>query len=99
MSELSKKQISYLRGLAHKLSVVVQVGKNGVSEAVVKDMDLKLSEHELIKVKLSCSDQTEFNGLVSQVVSSLNAKTVMSVGHTLVLFRSNPEETKIKLPE
>jgi RNA-binding protein len=98
MEKLSNKQLSFLRGLAHKSITTVQVGKNGVSEAVVSDMNLKLSEHELVKVKMSCSDQSELKVLVDQIIEKLNASTVQIVGHTIVLYRAHPEEPKIKLP-
>jgi len=98
MKKLSNKQISHLRGLAHKLSAVVQVGKNGVTEAVIKDMELKLSQHELIKAKLSCGDQEEFKALVAQITESLNAQLVQAIGHTVVLYKAHPETPQVKLP-
>ncbi len=98
MDNLTNKQLSYLRGLAHKSITVVQVGKNGVTEAVINDMNLKLSQHELIKAKLSCNDQAELKVLVDQVTEQLNATKVQVVGHTILLYRAHPEEPKIKLP-
>src|SRR4051812_22818099 len=50
---LSGRQRAYLKGLAHAYKPLVQVGHEGVSESVVKQVDAALKDHELIKVRLS----------------------------------------------
>ena len=48
---LNKKQIQHLKGLAHSLKPVVMLGANGLTEAVVAEIDYALNHHELIKIK------------------------------------------------
>ena len=50
MTNVTGKQKKYLKGLAHKLNPVVMVGNNGVSEAVLKEINATLAAHELIKI-------------------------------------------------
>ena len=55
--KLSTKQIAHLRGLAHSLNPVVMIGNNGLTENVIKEIELNLNSHELIKVKVSGDDR------------------------------------------
>ena len=54
---LSPSQRRYLRSLAHDLSPVILLGAKGATDAVVKELDLALTHHELVKVKLSGGDK------------------------------------------
>ncbi len=49
---LSTKQKQHLKGLAHSLKPVVLMGANGLTEAVLAEIEIALNHHELIKVKL-----------------------------------------------
>ena len=53
---MNSKQISYLRGLAHNLNPVVMISNKGLSEAVLKEINLNLDAHELIKIKVAGDD-------------------------------------------
>ncbi|MES1987940.1 MAG: YhbY family RNA-binding protein, partial [Pseudomonadota bacterium] len=54
---MNSKQISYLRGLAHNLNPVVMISNKGLSEAVLKEINLNLDAHELIKIKVAGDDR------------------------------------------
>ena len=58
---LTNKQTQYLKGLAHSLKPVVQLGANGLTEGVIAEIDQALSHHELIKVKIPSDDRNEKN--------------------------------------
>ena len=53
MGELKGSQRKYLRGLAHSYKPQVQIGKEGLSESVIRAIDIALGAHELIKVKIA----------------------------------------------
>ena len=100
-TELNSKQKKFLKGLGHSISPVVAVGKDGLSEKIVKATLLELSRHELIKIKLgkSCpvSKQETAELLVARSASSL----VQIIGNTILLFKNNPKlekDKQIKLP-
>lgn len=88
MERLNNKKIKFLRGLAHDLKPVVQVGQDGVSEASLKELRRCLSDHELIKVRIACGDQVEFRDLLSQIEAGSGSETVQTVGHTVVLYKA-----------
>ncbi len=94
---LSSKQISYLRGLAHKLDPVVTVGTAGVTEGVVKELEFTLKTFELIKVKVRCEDQEALQELVANLSQSVKATKVQVIGHTAIFYRRS-KEPKIAVP-
>ena len=73
------------------------VGQNGISEAVLKEIETTLDCHELIKIRIRCEDQSELKPLLDSIVQQVNAALVQVVGHTVTLYREGTE-AKIKLP-
>ena len=54
---LTQQNIRQLRGLAHKLKPVIILGKAGFSESVLSELELALTHHELVKIKLNEADK------------------------------------------
>ncbi len=95
---LSPSQRRYLRSLAHDLHAVVMLGAKGATEAVVKELDVALAHHELVKVKLSGGDKDERDAQIQVLVDGTGAQSVQQIGHVVVLFRRNEDEPKLALP-
>ena len=95
---LSSSQIRYLRSLAHDLSPLILLGNKGASAAVVKELNLTLDIHELVKVKLSGGDKDERQAQIDVLVDGTKAEEVHQIGHVVMLFRRNDDEPKIALP-
>lgn len=95
---LSPSQTRYLRGLAHDLSPVILLGAKGATEAVVKELDVALGRHELVKVKLSGGDKPERQAQLDLLSEGTASESVHQIGHVAVLFRRNVDEPKIALP-
>jgi RNA-binding protein len=94
---LSNKQKQYLKGLAHTLKPVVQLGNNGLTEGVLAEIDGAIKHHELIKVKIPTDDKNEKTLIMDAIVRETGAFKLQAVGHVLVLFKSS-DEKKIELP-
>lgn len=94
---LSTKQKQYLKGLAHNLKPVVLMGANGLTEAVLAEIELALNHHELIKVKVAAEERETKVLIVDAIVRETKAEKVQVIGKTLVLFRQS-EDRKIELP-
>ncbi|MGF1725933.1 ribosome assembly RNA-binding protein YhbY [Photobacterium nomapromontoriensis] len=94
---LSTKQKQYLKGLAHNLKPVVLMGANGLTEAVLAEIELALGHHELIKVKVAAEERETKVLIVDAIVRETKAEKVQVIGKTLVLFRQS-EDRKIELP-
>lgn len=95
---LSPSQRRYLRSLAHDLKPVILLGAKGATEAVVKELDLALTHHELVKVKLSGGDKEERQEQIDFLAGGTGAENVQQIGHIVVLFRRNEDEPKLALP-
>lgn len=98
MQELTSGQRKQLRSLAHHLSPVGYVGKNGLTEAVVAAVDEALEDHELIKVKFN--DHKDEKREISADLAERTASHVVGIiGNIAILFRyqHNPEKRKINL--
>jgi RNA-binding protein len=101
---LSPRQRQHLKGLAHDLSPVVQVGAAGVSDAVVAAMLETLRRHELIKVKLpKLEDASAREEMATALTAASGAAQVQLLGRVLVLYMPRredlPGKPRIKLPD
>ena len=94
---LSKKQIQHLRGLAHDLKPVVLLGSNGLTEAVVAEIEVALNFHELIKIKVASEDRQTKALIIEAIVRETAAVKVHTIGNMLVLYKASTEQ-KITIP-
>lgn len=95
---LNKKQIQYLKGEAHSLKPVVLLGNNGLTEAVIAEIDYALNHHELIKVKIPTDDREVKGLIVDAICRETEATKVQLIGKTLVIYRQS-EEKKVHIPK
>lgn len=70
------------------------IGDSGLSEAVLKEIDVALKSHELIKVRVLGDDREARNAYATAIGERLDAATVQAIGKLLVLFRPSPAEEK-----
>lgn len=95
--KLTGKQRRQLRALGHHLNPVVQVGKDGVTEAVVALTDRELKAHELIKVKVLETAPEDPQQAAEQLAKSLHAHLAQLMGRTALLYRAHPDKPLIVL--
>lgn len=96
--ELNGGQIRYLRGLGHHLDPVVHVGKEGVSETLVKAAKEALLAHELVKVKVLQECPIDRKEVGPALAEQSEAALVQILGRTILLYRRHPNKPKITLP-
>jgi RNA-binding protein len=95
---LTSSQRKRLRGLAHALEPVVQVGKLGASDEVVAQVERMLDIHELIKVRFVAAKEEKAE-LVEALCARTGAEAAGTVGHVAILYRrhADPERRKVRL--
>lgn len=98
MSELNSKQISHLRALAHNLSPVVLVGNNGLTESVLREIEVSLNAHELIKIKVFGDDRELRLQMLEEICQKTGAIAVHHIGKQLVIYRAS-DKARIALPK
>lgn len=89
MAKLSGRQRKHLRGLAHGLDPVVQVGARGLTDAVLDELELALQSHELIKVRFL--DPDEKKRQAREIGERLDCEHVGTIGHVGIFFRPHPD--------
>lgn len=95
---LSPSQVRHLRGLAHALKPVVQMGAKGLSDALLAELEIALNDHELVKVKLAAEDREARDALLPALVERSGAALVQRIGNVAVLYRARSEKPGIVLP-
>lgn len=95
---LTSKQRSFLRSLGHKLEPIVFLGKGGLTENIIKEIDTNLELRELIKVKLQDGCELELKDVANEVAVTLKADVVQVIGHKFILYRESQENKEITLP-
>ena len=96
---LSKKQIKFLRAKCHDLKAVIMMGQKGLTEEVLSEIDLALTHHELVKIKLSADDRELRKQLIVEICDKSQSQEVQSIGKTLSIYRVNPDKAVIELPK
>ncbi|WP_195846993.1 YhbY family RNA-binding protein, partial [Bordetella pertussis] len=80
--ELTSRERSDLRSAAHPLRPVVLIGDNGLTDAVLKEIDLALTAHELIKVRAGGDDREAREAMLATICDTLSCAAVPSEPHT-----------------
>jgi RNA-binding protein len=96
---LTGAQRRRLRALAHDSKPVAQLGRQGLSEPFLAEVDRALAEHELIKVRLRGAEREERSQIADELASRLACEPVGVVGQVAILYRpaAEPERRRIDL--
>lgn len=93
---LNEKQKKHLRKLAHSLNPVVIIGDSGLTENVLREIDLSLEHHELLKIKVNAANRDQRQDLIQKIAQETNSIIVQSIGHIAVFYRPS-ENAKINI--
>ncbi len=90
MLQLSSLQRRELRAKAHELNPVVSIAENGLTQGVLKEIDVCLKAHELIKIRVYGDSRDNRLAYLEQICSELGAAPVQHIGKLLVVYRPTP---------
>lgn len=96
---ITTKQRAYLRGLANRENAILQIGKDGVTGAVIENIAVALEARELVKVSLleTCAEAPR-DAMAGILDGIAGAEPVQVIGRKLVIYKRNLKEPKIVLP-
>lgn len=97
--ELTEKQRRHLRGLAHPLHAVVQIGGGGLTDGVIAETARALHDHELIKVKVRGAERAARDAMLAQLADATGSALITRIGHVAVLYRPRPGAAGILIPD
>ena len=95
---LNPTQRRYLKQLAHPLKPLLQIGKEGCSQAFLAQLLEQLGVHELIKIRIlnNCMASPE---AIREALIQADIALVQKVGHVLTVYKKNEENPKIPMPK
>ena len=96
---LTGKQKSYLKGLSHNMQPIIQIGKNGVNEMLVKTIEDALEASELIKISVLQNCLEEPKTMAIDIADVLESEVVQVIGSTIILYKQSRKKKKIVLPK
>tara|TARA_B110000881_G_C18405434_1_gene428139 strand:- start:77 stop:355 length:279 start_codon:yes stop_codon:yes gene_type:complete len=82
-----------LRQAAHHLDPAVWVGKNGITESVIKEITYALDRHELIKIKILQVEKKEREINIKKICMDTNAELISNIGNVLTLYKKNTKNS------
>ena len=99
--ELTSKQRAQLRGLANSIDTILQVGKDGIGENLIKQANDALEARELIKGRvLDNNIEYDARTAAEELAQATRSEVVQVIGSKFVLYRethSKPKEKRIQL--
>jgi RNA-binding protein len=95
---LSKSQKKYLRKRGHQLNPVILVADSGLSKTVLQEFDSTIAHHELIKVRIRAADRKSRDAMINELCQKGSADLIQRIGNIALIYRANPDSTKIQLP-
>jgi RNA-binding protein len=95
---ITSKQRSYLRSLANTMSPLFQVGKGGIEENFLKQVDDALEAREIIKISILGNSDYGAREASDMICEALGCEGVQSIGNKIVLYRKSRKNPKIEIP-
>lgn len=74
------------------------VGQKGLTPDVLKELDIALNAHELVKIKIAAEDRGKLQVIMDEICAQDQVERVQNIGRTLSVFRRNAEKQVIQLP-
>lgn len=94
---ITSKQRAKLKSLANTLNPLIQVGKGGLGEGVINQIDKSLEDHELIKITVLKNSPVEAKEIVDEILEKTNAEFVQQLGNKLTIYRESVENKTIEI--
>lgn len=95
---ITSKQRAYLRSLANPIPTIMQIGKGGLTENLLKTVSDALEARELIKLHVLENSGEDAYDLLQNLAAELGAEPVAVVGRKIVLYRASEKKPVIVLP-
>ncbi len=97
---ITSRQRAYLRSLSNTLKATEQIGKNGITDTLLAQIDESLERHELLKINILETAGISGKLCAGELAEALGADVVQVIGAKVTLYRpaSDPEKRTIELP-
>jgi len=96
--EITPRERSALRAAAHPLRPVVLIGDAGLTDAVLKEIELNLSAHGLIKVRAGGQERDDRQAMLDKICDTLSCAAVHHLGKMLIIYREASSKDVLAAP-
>ena len=94
---LTSKQRAQLRSMASTMDTIMQIGKNGITEALVATVGDALEARELIKMRVLENSGEAVRDVAEQLAAATDSEVVAVIGKCLILYRESETKKRIEL--
>lgn len=94
---LNSKQRATLKSMANGIDTILQVGKGGIADTTIKQLDDALTARELVKIKVLETAPTFAKEVANDIAKLTNSEVVQVIGSRIVLYRMNRTDPKINI--
>ena len=95
---MTSKQRAYLRSLAQKIDPIFQIGKTGITDNQIEQLQNALEARELIKITFLDTIPDDKNSIANEIAQRTNSEIVQIIGKKLTLYKKSVNKPKIELP-
>lgn len=92
MTTYNKAQQKFLRKASHKHKALFQLGKLGITDTFIEQVDNALEKRELIKFHILQNSSEDINEASEIIAERTGAYIVQVIGNTVILFRPSSQE-------
>jgi len=96
---MTSKERAYLRGLANTIDAIFQVGKGGISDVLLEQLNNAIEARELVKITVLETAPGSVKELAEEIAKGTNSVVVQTVGNKITLFRQKKKNSKIEFPK
>ena len=94
-TSITPRERATLRGMGNTLKPLLVIGKEGLSASVVAQLDGLLEQHELVKIKILKTAETDRHELADAAAKTSRSHLVHVIGRTLLLYRRHPKKPRL----
>ncbi len=95
---LNSKQRSYLRGLGNSIESIILIGKEGISEGIINQVNETLEAREILKISILKNSLLDARGACEEICEATGADPVQVIGNKFIIYRKSKEKPSIQLP-
>lgn len=95
---LTGKQKRYLRSLAHNIDPIFQIGKGGINDNMIQQINDTLENRELMKIHVLQNNFEDKKDLAEQLTEATKSELVQVIGSMIVIYRESEDNKEIQLP-
>ncbi|MEG1608815.1 MAG: ribosome assembly RNA-binding protein YhbY [Clostridia bacterium] len=94
---MTSQERAVLRGLAMKLQPTTQIGKNGINEALLQQINEQLDAHELIKISVLQNADFGAKDIINDLAQKCKAEPVQAIGSKITLYKKSSRKDFVHL--